>query len=171
LTANTPWAFGGLFGAAYGLLFLAVGVVAVTISQIIDGRAAKYFFGSLASVLGIGALWGLAGAVIGVTVGFFGWEVSGIICGALLSLIVVIADIYWIIEEFEDAEWNLLWMIPGAAVVLALLNWLLCWFPFRMDSSGTLVWAIWTLMILLAMMGLVFTITVWFRRPSHTEAE
>ncbi len=45
LTTNTPWAFGGLFGAAYGLLFIAVGEVIVIISQVVDGRAAKYFFG------------------------------------------------------------------------------------------------------------------------------
>ena len=106
MSTNTPWAFGGLFGVAYGLLFIAIGVVAVTISQIIDGRAAKYFFGELASVLGIGALWGLAGAIIGVTVGFWGWEVSGVVCGTILGLVALIAIIVLIaaVSQFPFAN-------------------------------------------------------------------
>lgn len=169
LTTNTPWAFGGLFGAAYGLLFIAVGEVIVIISQIVEGRAAKYFFGSLASTLGIGALVGLAGAVIGLTIGFFGWMVSGIICGALLGLIVLAFCIPSILDK-EVGIWLSLYTLPGGIVALALVNWLFCWFPFRIDSSGVLVWAIWAIMPLLALLGLAFTIANWIQRPSRSRA-
>src|SRR6185437_3608937 len=105
------------------------------------------------------------GAVIGLTAGFFGWEVSGIICGALLGILVLIVCI-----AERASIWGFLFMAPGGGVGLAVINWLFCWFPFRIDSSGTLVWATWALLPLLGLLGLMFTIAVWLRRPSRAQA-
>ncbi len=110
---------------------------------------------------------GLAGAVIGLTVGFFGWEVSGLICGALFGLIVLAFSIPSILDK-EAGLWLTLYALPGGIVALALLNWLFCWYPLRIDSSGVLVWASWAIMPILALLGLMFTIAVWIQhRPAR----
>lgn len=166
LSTNTPWAFGGLFAAAYAVVgVVVVGAVGFIVGIITD-EFSEYFFPSLGAGLFLGV--GI-GAVIGLTVGFFSWEVSGIIWGALLGLFVLALGILSIAQKGAKTEraWFSLFSFAGASIVLALVNWLLCWFPFHIDSSGTLVWAIWATMPLLGLLGVMFTIAVWVQRPSR----